>query len=78
MSKSNKSDVTSKVILILGILILIVGIAILIRLVFYSPLPVQAPGEDMQMEMQDDMPDQPLNGQDIQQEEQLEQAPIQN
>ena len=78
MSKSNKIDTTSKVILILGILILIVGIAILIRLVFYSPLPVQAPSEDMQMEMRDDMPDQSLDNQDIQQEEQLEQAPIQN
>ena len=78
MSKSNKADSTSKVILVLGILILIVGIAILIRLVFYSPLPVQAPSEDMQMEMRDDMPDQPLDNQDIQQEEQLEQAPIQN
>ena len=78
MSKSNKIDTTSKVILILGILILIVGIAILIRLVFYSPLPVQAPSEDMQMEMRDDMPDQSLDNQDIQLEEQLEQAPIQN
>ena len=76
MSKSNKSGVIGKIILVLGILILIVGIALLIRLVFFNPLPVEAPSEDMQMEMHDDIPDQPLDDSTKQQEEQLEQSTI--
>lgn len=76
MSKSNKSDTIPKVILILGVIILAVGIATLIRLVFFKPLPVEAPSEDMQMEMHDDMSEQPLDDGSQQQEEQLEQSTI--
>ena len=76
MSRSNKSDTTNNVILILGILILIVGVAILIRLVFFSPLPAEAPSEDMQVEMRDNMPEKLLDDGSQQQEEQLEQSTI--
>lgn len=78
MSKSSKSDTIPKVILILGVIILAVGIATLIRLVFFKPLPVEAPSEDMQMEMRDDMSEQPLDDNTQQQEEQLEQSTVQD
>ena len=76
MSKSNKSDTTSKLILILGTVILVVGIAILINLMFFKPSAVEAPSEEAQTDMQDNVPDQPLDNQDIQQEEQLEKSTI--
>ena len=76
MSKSSKSNTTSKLILILGTVILVVGIAILINLMFFKPSVVEAPSEEAQIDVQDNVPDQPLDGQDVQQEEQLEKSTI--
>lgn len=74
----NISISTKKALLILGVVILAVGIAILIRLVFFKPLPVEAPSEEPEIDIQSDLPEEALDNQDILQEDQLEQSAIQN
>jgi len=77
MSKTNKSRLLGKSLLILGVVVLSIGVALLIRLVFFKPLPVEAPSEGLEIETQEEaLPDEPSSDPQIQQEEQLEKSTI--
>jgi flagellar basal body-associated protein FliL len=76
MNKSHKSKPLNKAILIIGVVILAVGLALLIRLVFFKPLPVEAPSEQPEIEMQENDTQPPVDDQSVQEEEQLERSTI--
>ena len=77
MSKLNKSKTLSKAILAVGVVTLSIGLALLIRLVFFKPLPVEAPSEGLEIETQEEsLPEDLPNDTQLQQEEQIERSII--
>lgn len=77
MSRNNTSRLLAKTLLILGAVVLSIGLALLIRMVFFKPLPAKAPSEQLDIDTQDEaLPEEQPNDPQLLEEEQLEKSTI--